>query len=64
MHLDRTKFSTVIENTPLVSIDLIVLNSQDQALLGHRLNKPALGSWFVPGGRIYKMKILKLLSSV
>lgn len=54
MYLERDKFSTVIESTPLISIDLIVINSQGQALLGLRLNKPALGSWFVPGGRILK----------
>lgn len=54
MFLDKETFSTVIENTPLVSIDLVVKNKQGQALLGERLNKPAKGNWFVPGGRILK----------
>jgi len=54
MFLDKQTFSTVIESTPLVSIDLVVKNKQGQALLGQRLNKPAQGSWFVPGGRILK----------
>jgi colanic acid biosynthesis protein WcaH len=54
MFLDKEVFSTVIESTPLVSIDLVVLNKQGQALLGQRLNKPAQGNWFVPGGRILK----------
>jgi len=54
MFLDKDVFSTVIESTPLVSIDLVVLNKQGQALLGQRLNKPAQGNWFVPGGRILK----------
>ena len=52
--LDNDTFSTVIASTPLISIDLIVKNSQGKFLLGKRLNKPAYGSWFVPGGRIYK----------
>ena len=54
MFLDKETFSTVIESTPLVSIDLVVKNKQGQALLGQRLNKPAKGFWFVPGGRILK----------
>ena len=54
MFLDKETFSTVIDSTPLVSIDLVVKNKQGQALLGERLNKPAKGSWFVPGGRILK----------
>lgn len=54
MFLDKETFSTVIANAPLISIDLIVKNSDDKVLLGQRLNKPALASWFVPGGRVYK----------
>jgi len=54
MFLDKKTFSTVIESTPLVSIDLVVKNKQGQALLGQRLNRPAKGFWFVPGGRVLK----------
>ena len=58
MFLDKPTFSTVIESTPLVSIDLVVKNKQGEALLGERLNKPAKGDWFVPGGRILKNESL------
>lgn len=58
MFLDKETFSTVIESTPLVSIDLVVKNKQGEALLGERLNKPAKGDWFVPGGRILKNESL------
>lgn len=58
MFLDKETFSTVIESTPLVSIDLVVKNNQGEALLGERLNKPAKGDWFVPGGRILKNESL------
>ncbi|MEL4387167.1 GDP-mannose mannosyl hydrolase [Shewanella xiamenensis] len=58
MFLDQTTFSTVIDSTPLVSIDLVVINEQGQALLGQRLNRPAKGYWFVPGGRIQKNEAL------
>ena len=51
--LDAKIFKTVIENTPLVSIDLcLVFNGQ--ILLGKRSNDPLKGIWFTPGGRIHK----------
>jgi colanic acid biosynthesis protein WcaH len=52
--LEKELFSTVIESTPLISIDLVVKNNLGQTLLGQRLNKPAKGFWFVPGDRILK----------
>ena len=58
MFLDKQTFSTVIKSSPLVSIDLVVINQNGQALLGQRLNRPAKGFWFVPGGRILKNESL------
>jgi colanic acid biosynthesis protein WcaH len=52
--LDRDTFKTIIDTTPLVSIDLLVRNAQGQILVGKRVNRPAQGFWFVPGGRILK----------
>ncbi len=52
--LPLNTFKTVIASTPLISIDLIVRNNKQQILLGKRLNRPAQGFWFVPGGRILK----------
>jgi len=54
MYLSKDTFQTVISSTPLISIDLIIRNSQGEYLLGYRNNKPAQGYWFVPGGRILK----------
>jgi colanic acid biosynthesis protein WcaH len=54
MYLSKETFQTVIATTPLISIDLLVKNSQGEYLLGYRNNKPAQGHWFVPGGRILK----------
>ena len=51
--LDLETFKTVVDATPLVSIDLIVRN-ENRVLLGRRTNKPAKGFWFTTGGRIYK----------
>ena len=44
----------IIKATPLVSIDLIIRNPSEKVLLGKRINRPAKGYWFVPGGRIIK----------
>lgn len=54
MHFDKQTFLTVIDATPFVSLDLVVLNERREALLGYRRNRPAQNSWFVPGGRIRK----------
>lgn len=54
MHLALATFTTVIKSTPLVSIDLVVQNENDEVLLGYRNNRPAQGFLFVPGGRILK----------
>ena len=51
--LDVQTFKSVIENTPLVSIDLCLV-SDGQVLLGKRTNEPLKGEWFTPGGRIHK----------
>jgi colanic acid biosynthesis protein WcaH len=44
----------IIKATPLVSIDLIIINPSEKILLGKRVNRPAKDYWFVPGGRIIK----------
>ena len=47
-------FRTVVELTPLVSIDFVVRNRAGRLLVGFRKNQPAQASWFVPGGRLGK----------
>ncbi|SAL38221.1 NUDIX hydrolase [Caballeronia sordidicola] len=57
-HLGKADFLDVVRLTPLVSIDLIVTDGNRRVLLGQRRNRPAQGSWFVPGGRIMKGETL------
>ena len=52
--LDKSTFKTIVDTTPLVSIDLLVRDSEGKILVGKRVNRPAQGYWFVPGGRILK----------
>ena len=56
--LSQSDFKTAVRLLPLVAIDLLVTNEQGQVLVGRRLNPPAQGFWFVPGGRIRKGEIL------
>lgn len=56
--LTAERFHRVIEDAPLVSIDLVVVDDRQCMLLGQRLNAPAQGCWFVPGGRIRKGELL------
>jgi colanic acid biosynthesis protein WcaH len=52
--LSRAELDTVIRLAPLISIDLVIRNARDEALLGLRTNEPAKGCYFVPGGMILK----------
>ena len=52
--LSRDTFRTIVDTTPLISIDLLVRDSAGRILVGKRVNRPAQGFWFVPGGRILK----------
>lgn len=55
---DRDTSLTVVANAPLVSIDLVVRDTNGKVLVGLRTNEPAKGTWFVPGGRIWKDETL------
>jgi colanic acid biosynthesis protein WcaH len=57
--LERELFEQIVENTPLISIDLYVKDAHGRYLLGKRTNRPAKDYWFVPGGRIFKGESLK-----
>jgi len=52
--LEDDEFIRVVKNTPLVALDLVIRSKDNELLLGMRVNEPAAGSWFVPGGRIRK----------
>lgn len=61
--LSPSAFAEIVRLAPLVSIDLIVCDRQARVLLGRRTNPPALGWWFVPGGRILKEERLAQAAS-
>lgn len=48
------EYLTVIKNTHLISVDLIIVNEKNEILLGFRNNEPAKNTWFTFGSRVYK----------
>lgn len=57
--LPETRFRAALEALPLVSVDWVLSNPAGEILVGQRLNAPARGAWFTPGGRIRKGEALK-----
>lgn len=43
-----------MQNAPLITIDFICKDKDNNILLGKRVNKPAQGYYFTPGGRVFK----------
>jgi len=59
LYLDRQQLLDAIALTPLTSIDLVIKDPSGRVLMGLRMNEPARGTWFVPGGRICKGETLE-----
>ena len=56
--LSHDDFKQVVRLAPLVSIDLVLRDPSDSILVGRRVNEPARGMLFVPGGVIRKAETL------
>jgi len=60
--LDDQTFKTVINSTPLISIDLLV-KKDNKVLLGKRINKPTQGYLFSIGSRVYKNESIQQVTA-
>lgn len=58
-YYDQDRFLTLVDAMPLVSIDLLLEDAEGRFLVGRRNNRPAMGMWFVPGGRVFKGESLR-----
>ncbi|MFC5520218.1 NUDIX domain-containing protein [Polaromonas jejuensis] len=56
--LPAREFAAGVAALPLVSVDWVLTNPDGELLLGRRINAPAQGWWFTPGGRIRKNEVL------
>jgi colanic acid biosynthesis protein WcaH len=57
--LSDDDFGFIVRNAPLVSVDLIISDPEHRVLLGRRVNEPAKGHYFVPGGAIRKNETIR-----
>ena len=57
--LNADDFKKIVNCTPLIALDFILKNSKEEYFLGKRINSPARGFYFVPGGRILKSESLE-----
>jgi colanic acid biosynthesis protein WcaH len=57
--LRKDEFSFIARHAPLVSIDLIIRDPEENVLVGLRSNEPARGTYFVPGGVIRKNETIE-----
>ena len=56
--LSNKQFQDIIKLTPLIALDLIIYY-KNKIILGRRINEPAKGLFFIPGGRILKGETLE-----
>tara|TARA_Y100000817_G_C16803230_1_gene520682 strand:+ start:40 stop:555 length:516 start_codon:yes stop_codon:yes gene_type:complete len=56
--IPKKDYIDVIKQTQIISTDFLIFNTNGQVLLGKRLNEPAKGTWFVPGGRVHKHELI------
>lgn len=58
MKLALEQFRTIVRDTVLVSLDLLLINERGEVLVGRRTHCPARDYYFVPGGRVMKGETL------
>ena len=47
-------YKQILENMPIVTVDLLVVNNKNEILLFKRNNKPCKNIFYTPGGRVLK----------
>ena len=52
--LSKEAWLKCVDSMPIFGIDMIILINKSDILMGKRINNPAKGKLFVPGGRVYK----------
>ena len=52
--LSEESWRLCVDSMPIYGIDMIIYLKGNGILMGRRVNEPAQGKFFVPGGRVYK----------
>jgi colanic acid biosynthesis protein WcaH len=56
-HIPQKVYKKIIELVPILCVDLIIRNN-GKILLVKRKNKPLIGKYWIPGGRVLKNELL------
>ncbi|OGS35863.1 MAG: NUDIX hydrolase [Elusimicrobia bacterium RIFOXYB2_FULL_49_7] len=56
--IPQTTYNTILENVPIACIDIAIV-AKGRVLLVKRKDPPAMGEWWVPGGRILKGEMMR-----
>jgi colanic acid biosynthesis protein WcaH len=57
--LKNDDFAHIVRHAPLVSIDIVIKDPGQNVCVGLRMNEPARGEYFVPGGIIRKNETIR-----
>lgn len=57
--LSDEQFESLINNTPLFSKKIVIMNERSKIFFGKRASEFVKGFWFAPSGQVYKNKILE-----
>ena len=57
--LNEDDFAGIVRHAPLIAIDLVLKDPEQNVLVGLRTNEPAKGFYFVPGGIIRKNETIE-----
>jgi len=52
MFLEQKIYNQIKRQFPIVAVELLIINSDNNVLMLKRSNEPAKDSWWIPGGRI------------
>jgi colanic acid biosynthesis protein WcaH len=52
--IPQEQYINILENLPILCVDIIVRNTKGEYLLVKRANEPKKGKWWVIGGRVLK----------
>jgi colanic acid biosynthesis protein WcaH len=52
MFIPETLYRQIVNMVPIPCVDIIAINSSEKILMVKRINEPAKGLWWFPGGRV------------
>ena len=58
MYIKQSLYNKILENIPIVCVDVALINNKNEILLIKRKDEPAKNEWWLLGGRIKKYETI------